>query len=111
MVIRPVRYPTELRIFQSLPWAIYRDDPHWVPPLLREERRLLNGEHPFFEQAAKQAFLLWEGKEAIGRICAIHDRHHLAVHGDGVGFFGFFECRGDVDAARVLLDTARAWLR
>ena len=47
--VRPVRTRGELRRFIRLPWRIYRNDPHWVPPLVYERRRFLDrSKNPFF---------------------------------------------------------------
>jgi GNAT superfamily N-acetyltransferase len=46
----------------------------------------------------------------VGRIAAIHNRLHNEVHGDRVGFFGFFETVDDGLVARALFDAAAGWL-
>jgi GNAT superfamily N-acetyltransferase len=109
--VLPVSTDRDLNTFLHLPWQAYRGDPHWVPPLLFEQRQLLTGQHPFFEKAEARLFLAKEGGEAIGRIAAILDGHFLDVHREPVGFFGFFECLGDGEATRRLLEAAGAFLR
>ncbi len=47
----------------------------------------------------------------VGRVAAIHNRLHNEVHGDRVGFFGFFECIDDSAVAGPLLDAAANWVR
>lgn len=47
----------------------------------------------------------------VGRIAAIANRLHNEVHGDTVGFFGFFESVADQAVADALFDAAAAWLR
>lgn len=47
----------------------------------------------------------------VGRIAAIHNRLHNEVHGDRVGFFGFFECVNDFTVAGPLIERAAAWIR
>ena len=42
---------------------------------------------------------------------ALHNTRHLAVHADGAGFYGFFECENDTATAVALLRTAEGWLR
>jgi len=98
--------------FIELPFALYRDDPHWVPPLNRDQEKILCGGTAFFANAEMNLFLALRGNEVVGRIAAIHNRAHLAAHGDGVGFFGFFECApGDAQAAGGLLKAAEDFLR
>jgi GNAT superfamily N-acetyltransferase len=84
-----------------------------VPPLLAEERKLLDTRgNPFYRQAEIACFLA-RGADgaAVGRIAAIDNRAHCAFHGERVGFFGFFECVDDPAAARALVDAARAWVK
>jgi GNAT superfamily N-acetyltransferase len=109
--VHPVISDQDLDFFLRLPWRIYRGDPHWVPPLLVEQRQLLTGQHPFFEKAEIRLFLAREGNEVVGRIAAILDRHFLELHQDPVGFFGFFECLGDAGNAAGLLAAAQEFLR
>src|SRR5690606_7396903 len=45
-----------------------------------------------------------------GRVAAILNHEHNRVHKENRGFFGFFECRDDQEAANALFDAARAWL-
>ena len=46
----------------------------------------------------------------VGRIAALRNEAHLRAHHDGAGFFGFFECADDVEAATALLRTAEEWV-
>lgn len=107
----PVTTDRDLHAFLHLPWRIYQDDPHWVPPLLFEQRQLLTGQHPFFEKAEIQLFLARQGDEVIGRIAAILDHHFLEFHQEPVGFFGFFECLNDGTIAEGLLGATQEFLR
>lgn len=109
--VEPVRDRADLREFLRLPWRIYRDDPHWVPPLLVEQRKLLNRKrHPFHQHADVEYFLARRGSAAVGRIAAIVNHRHVEFHDEPVGFFGFFECDDDPAAARALLASAEDWV-
>ncbi|HSB55914.1 MAG TPA: hypothetical protein VLD58_16240, partial [Gemmatimonadales bacterium] len=46
-----------------------------------------------------------------GRIAAASNTLHNQIHGDRVGFFGFFECENDQLIADALFDAAATWLR
>lgn len=94
-----------------LPWKVYRNDPHWVPPLLCDQKDLFNREkHPFFQHAQVELFIAKRRGEIVGRIVSIKNENHNAFYQDRVGFFGFFECVKDEDAAHSLLSTVRHWL-
>jgi hypothetical protein len=110
--IRPVRTSADKKAFVELPWQIYRDDPHWVPPLLSMAYEIIDTEkHPFYEFARLALFNAWRGDRLVGRIGAIDNPHHNETHNDQVGFFGFFEVENDPEAAQALCDAASDWLR
>lgn len=72
--------------------------------------------HPFHRHAEVELFLArapraGSGERVVGRIAAIDNHLHNEVHGERVGFFGFFECERDPNAAAALFDAAGAWLR
>ena len=110
--IVPVRSSREREVFLRLPERFYRELPAWVPPLYADVRKQIDPRRgDFFRHSAGEFLLLYRGDEPVGRIAALHNTRHLAAHGDGAGFFGFFECIDDPAAARVLLQAAEAWLR
>ncbi len=100
------------RRFQHLPWAIYKGDSNWVPPILADERQLLGwGKHPFYDNAEVVTLLALRGGQPVGRIAVLINRIHNEKYKDKIGFFGFFECIDDVTVARALFDAGFAWLR
>ena len=102
----------DLRRFVGLPWKIYdrRQHPEWVPPLRIAVRDALDRKNPFYKSADRQLFLALRNGTPVGRIAAIQNRAHNEFHGDRVGFFGFFECRPDPEAAAALFAAADKWL-
>jgi GNAT superfamily N-acetyltransferase len=98
--------------FIKLPWRLYRNEPHWVPPLISERKRHLDREHnPFFQHAEAEYFLAWREGEVVGRISAHVDHRLNEFHGTNWGQFGFFESEENFDTAGALLGAAEAWLR
>ena len=111
VIVKPVQSRRERREFLLLPWQLYRDDPHWIPPLLANQKELLGYKHhPFYDDAEIQTLLAYRDGRACGRVAAIVNRGHNRRHQDRVGFFGFFECIDDQQVASALFDAARAWL-
>lgn len=111
MTVEEVRDKRAFQEFLRLPWRIYRDDPHWVPPLFKDLKARLSSQNPFFRENEIRLFLVRQGREAVGRIAAILNRAHLAFHGEKVGFFGFFECVPDKPAASALFEAAASFLK
>ena len=111
-VVVPVRRPRHRRAFVGLPYALHGRDPHWPPPLRRDARAQLDPRrNPFFAHGEAQYFLVLRDGRAVGRVAAIRNFLHEDVHRDGAGFFGFFECEDDPEAAALLLEAASEWLR
>lgn len=111
VVVRPVASRGEQRRFVDFAWQLYRDDPHWIPPLRGNQQELLGyRRHPFHDIAEVQTFLAWRGDRVCGRIAAIVNREHNRIYGEQRGFFGFFESVCDQSVANALFDAARAWL-
>ena len=90
---------------------MYARDPHWVPPLRRDEsRRLDRRANPFLDHADMNLWLAFDGEECCGRIAAIEDRAHNDFHRERLAWFGFFEARNHATAGE-LLATVEAWGR
>jgi len=111
IVTVPVENRRQRKTFLEFPWQLYRGDPNWIPPLRMDQEELVNyRHHPFYLRNRVQTFLAYRGDEVVGRIAAIVNYDHVEFQKENRGFFGFFECIDDAEAARSLLDAARAWL-
>lgn len=100
-----------LNEFVELPFALYRDDPYWVPPLRIAVKELLDRKkHPFYANADAEFFLAHRDGRTVGRIAAIIDRNHNRFHEESAGFFGFFESVDDIGVAGALLEGAHSWV-
>jgi hypothetical protein len=98
--------------FIRLPWQIYKNNPYWVPPLIKEVKEIFDvAKNPFWEHAQKELFLAKKDGRPAGRIAAIIDRNHNDFHQENTGFFGFFETIDDFAVAELLWNEARAWLK
>ena len=111
LVIQPVRTRRERKTFLELPWALYRDDPNWMPPLRLNQKELVNyKKHPYYEQNEIQTFLALRDGRPVGRVAALTNKAHNERHHENRGFFGFFESIDDQSVADGLFDAARDWL-
>lgn len=112
MDIKRVVTRRDWRDFISLPWAIYKDYPHWVPPLRMTVRDILNtNKNPFFRHAQMLPLLALRDGQVVGRATGLIDRAHNDYHSEQSAFFGFFECINEQKACNALLDTISRWAR
>ncbi|SPE39573.1 conserved hypothetical protein [Candidatus Sulfopaludibacter sp. SbA3] len=96
--------------FIELPYALYRSEAHWVPPLRIAVKELLDkAKHPFYSEAETELFLARRDGRIVGRIAAILNKAHNQFHREQAGFFGFFDCENDPAVAGALLTQARKW--
>lgn len=110
--VTPVKNFWDRRAFLQLPWRIYANDSNWIPPLLCSHLGLIGfKKDAYYLRNQIQTFLARRNGKVVGRIAAIVNQGHLDLYQDNRGFFGFFECENDQEAANALFDTARAWLR
>ncbi|MGE5838710.1 MAG: N-acetyltransferase, partial [Deltaproteobacteria bacterium] len=97
--------------FIRFPWRVYQGNPHWVPPLLSEMKFILGKKNPFFHHAEAAYFLAKNNGDVVGRIAAIIDFNYIEFQKERTGFFGFFECLPEFEAAAGLLNAASEWLQ
>jgi hypothetical protein len=108
----PVQDGPERKQFLEFPYRLYRNNPHWVPPLRMDRKAMFDPKKfPFYEHSEAQPFLALRGNQPVGTIAAILNNNHNKFHEEEAGFFGFFESVDDQEAADALLQTATDWVR
>jgi len=108
--VRVVDRGRDLKAFIDLPYRLHADDPLWAPPLRIDIRaRLSRKKNPFFDHGEATYFLAERDGNVVGRIAAIANGRHDQIYGDGVAFFGFFECVDDPAVAAALFEAASNW--
>lgn len=91
--------------------AHYRDEPRYVRPLVSDFlRRTDAARNPFFRHAEVEHMVAVRDGRDVGRVAAIRNRASEEARGDRAGWFGWFECEEDPEAARALMDAARRGL-
>jgi hypothetical protein len=109
--VRPARSFRDVGAFIDLPSRLHAGTP-WVPPLKLERRLFLSRRFgPYRSRIDFELFLARRDGRVVGRVSAHVDHAYNRHHGERRGWFGFFECEDDPEAARALLDAADSWLR
>lgn len=112
ITITPIRNRRDRRIFLTFPWRIYRDDPLWVPPLVRDQAAAIDPSRgAFFKRGEAECFIAWRDGAPVGTICAGEDRFANENRGKRECVFGFFDYVNEDAVAMALLERARAWAR
>jgi len=112
LVVKRVTSRRERKQFLMLPWRIYENDPHWVPPLLTEVKEFLDPKkHPFYLHGEAVQLLATRDGVPVGRTLVSDDSLYNRHYSTNLGCFGMFECVDDRPTAHALLDAAADWLQ
>ncbi len=91
-------------------WDIYKDDRHWVPPLIFDQMKLLNPKkNHFFEHSEAELFGAYENGKMVGRIAVGINNNSNQFRNEKVAFFGFFESIDQPEVSRALFKKATEW--
>ena len=110
MKVIEVNSKKTIKAFQNVPSKIYQNDKNWIPHLKQDIEKVFD---PLKNKAHKTGvikrwILVDENEKTCGRIVAFVSKVKSPSKEGGVGFF---ECINNQDAANILLDTAKNWLK
>ena len=99
--------------FLKTPKVLYKDDDTWVCPLDKEIDAIFDPKkNVYYKHAEEQRWVLKDdNNNLIGRITAFVDHNTVNLHSQPTGGIGFFECIDYKDAAFLLFDTSKEWLK
>ena len=100
-----------LGAFVAFPYRLFKKHPYWTGELKKDVRHLLALGHPFWRHGERRLFMAFREGVPAGRIAAIINSKHNAFHSEKCGFFGFFDCEEDGEAAAALFNSAVEWLK
>jgi GNAT superfamily N-acetyltransferase len=101
------------KMFLDTARVIYKNDKTWVCPLDNDIKAVFDpAKNTYFKHGKVERWVLTDQKnQLIGRIAAFIDFNLSNTYDQPTGGTGFFECINDREAAFLLFDTAREWLR
>jgi len=98
--------------FIRLPYSVHPAESLYVPQLEHDLKKEFSTEkNPFFRHARARYFIARRDGVPVGRVASIINDLHNEYHNERVGFFGFFDCMDDPEAAVMLLERAASDLR
>ena len=113
MKITEVISPTDNKHFLRLPVSIYANDKAWKQPLDKDINEVFDPKlNKFFRHGQCTRFLLWdESNTCIGRIACFINERTSKKEKQPTGGIGFFECIDNKEAAHLLFDHCKNWLK
>jgi hypothetical protein len=112
ILVRKVEGKQDYKAFFEFPWLLYKNDPHWVPPLLSARRHLLDKhENPSWAYMEGDYFVAWRAGQPVGTIAAFINQRHNETWGERIAWFGCLEFYDDPAILTALLEAAIAYAR
>jgi len=111
-LIRVTDRKTE-KMFLDTARIIYKNDKTWVCPLDNDIKAVFDpARNPYHKHGVVERWVLTDDrKKLIGRVAAFVDFKLANTYDQPTGGMGFFECINDREAAFLLFNTARNWLK
>jgi hypothetical protein len=95
----------EIREFVKFPFALYKDNPYWIPPLISEEVASFDkSKNPVFDSAEAKFYLAYKDGKPAGRIAAIINWDEVNDQQKSKVRFGWFDVIDDIEVTKVLLE-------
>jgi ribosomal protein S18 acetylase RimI-like enzyme len=112
VTVKEVLDKKELKKFVMLPFAMYKDNPLWIPQLIHDDMEIFDKEkNPAYENADSRLFLAYKDDKPAGRIAAIHSRVANKKYKTKNLRFGWFDAPDDPDVAAALFQAVEGWAR
>ncbi len=102
----------DFKAFVELPFYIYKNNPYWVPQLKSDELKALTPEtNPAFEFCQAKFWLVYDGKQCVGRIGAIINTLSNEKEGVKMGRITRTEFIDNNEVVDLLFQSAENWLK
>ena len=112
MYIREVINPKDVADFHKVPFSVYKNDPSWIPHIKQDIEKIFSPKtNRFFSHGKAIRWVLYENNTPIGRVAAFINKKTSNTFKQPTGGLGFFECIKNKNAAFVLFDTCKSWLK
>lgn len=95
--------PREIKKFVQFPFTLYKDNPYWVPAIIKEEVKSFDPSNAIFKTVDVRFFLAYKNNKIVGRIACcinwveVNDLHKPKVR------FGWFDFIDDINVSKALL--------
>lgn len=108
--IKVVETKKDLKKFVKFPFKIFKDNPYWVPQLIREDMEIFDrGKNPAFESADAKLFLAYKDGELVGRIAGVLSHVANEKFKSKNLRFGWFDTIEDYEVASSLFQAVEKW--
>lgn len=106
--LKEIHSKKEMKQFVLFPFSLYKDNPYWIPPIIKDEIASFDSsKNPVFENAKARFFIALRNNKIVGRIIAIINSYELEKQGIKKMRFGWFDVIDDIEVSKVLLNKVK----
>lgn len=110
--IKEVKSLVDIKDFVKLPFAIYKGNSYWIPPIINDEIKQLKPEtNPFFEYCDAKFWTAWKDGKCVGRIGALINHEYNKERGIKAGRITRVEFFNDHGVSEALFNKAEEWIK
>jgi hypothetical protein len=110
ITIKEVATPKELKNFIKFPYSLYKGNPYWIPPMLSDEKKVLNKEkNPAYEFCEVKLWLAYKDGEIAGRIAGIINRRYIEAWKNKYARFSYLDFVDDPEVSKALFREVEKW--
>ena len=101
------------REFLKFPTRLYKDESNWIRPLDKDIEGIFDkSKNKTFRNGKCIRWILEEEGQTIGRIASfVNNKTANKDNDQPTGGIGFFECENNQEAANLLFETGKEWLK
>ena len=99
------------REFLTFPLKLYRDNPHFVPPLWAEEKRIFDPDYTYYQSCEAVYYNAYRDGRMTGRISGILQKTSNELRGEKRVRFTRFDSLDDQETADALFAAVEQWAR
>lgn len=108
--IREIVSRKGLKQFILFPFSLYKDDPRWVPPLIRGEYNTLDRKtNPAYEHCDALFLMAYKDGVPAGRIAGIINHRYIEQWNKRDARFCWFDVSNDLEVTRALFQGVERW--
>ncbi len=102
-----VKNKEQILKFIQFPLDLYKDNPYFVPSLIKDEREIWDKEkNPIYKSAEAKQFLAYKNNEIVGRIAVMINHLETEVIHEKKVRFGWLDFIDDENVSKALIDEA-----
>ena len=98
------------KAFIRFPFQLYKNNPYWVPPIIKYELETIDPQkNPVYQNADARFFLARKNGKIVGRIAALVNWLEVRQLGKKKMRFGWFDVIDDLAVTKALFEAAEAF--